>query len=237
VTSLDEIADAVASITTSRVATDQAIMRTDYRKLVVHDEGIRDYRRHIGMYRTTIKDVYTDRMEVGPDVLRRLSAIEREETGYFWRWESKTHNWRTEHAETVASLRATATIIRSSAELLDGQEVRHHTLRVKPRRGVEDPLLITVNNIFHDHGHPRLTYEVWLTADGTLLQTRERWKMRRSHARPGQVAYTVKDSWDFGVSTAHLRPPPPATILPRDDDEPAPQPGLTVLIDGAESAY
>jgi len=231
---LGRIADEVEAVTTARLAI-ALVVRGPYRDVAVDFDGFSDHKRHLHFTRLLGPEP-VHRLQAGPDVLRRLSPEDQRETGRSWLWEEPASpNWESERAETVASIRCRARILRSADERLDGEEVRRHTLLIRPRRREADPLLAGARDSIRRHGIKRLTYDVWLTRTGRLRRTREHAVMFRAHRRLGRTVSVTIEGRDFGILVEDLLHPAPEDILRPDDAGAAP--GLTVIIDGQISPY
>ncbi|MGI8330128.1 hypothetical protein ACRYCC_09180 [Actinomadura scrupuli] len=230
---LGHIADEVEAVTTARLTADVLVSRGDGRTLPVRHEGFWDYRHHLGFIRISTGEVIAHHLHAGPDVLCRLTPEEQQRTGMTWRWESPADpGWENHRAETVAAIRHRAVPVAATVEEHDGERLRRFSLRIRPRRHETDPLLAGLYQRCERHGIKKLTYDVWLTADGRLRRTCEGVTILRSHARPGSIASITETQWDFGVVVEDLVAPRPHEII-----RPRVEPGLTVLIDGRVSPY
>jgi hypothetical protein len=232
---LGHIADAVEAATTARVSGVTLVKRADGRSAQLHHEGFWDHERNLGFIRISAGEVIADHLQAGPDVLCRLTPEEQQRTGMTWRWEGPADpGWETRRAETVAAIRHRAEAIAATEEELGGERLHRFSLRIRPRRKDTDPLLAGLYQHARRHGIKKLTYDVWLTADGRLRRTCERVTVLRSRPRRDSVASVTETQWDFGIVVEDLVAPPPHEII---RPEPQVKPGLTVLIDGRVSPY
>jgi hypothetical protein len=215
---LEHIADLAGDVRTARFASVIRMVKGDHRQMTVRQDGLFDYGHHLGLFRTTTPDGIPDRLLRGPDVLQLLSADEQRETGKVWKWVGSAEpNWETERAETVAAIRHLAQPTVVAVELVAGERVRRYSLRIRPRRQEKDPLLAGVYEHVRRCGIKLQTHDLWITADGRLVQTREHATMFRSHSGPGRVASYTQESWDFGIDLAGLPIPATDEILHRDE--------------------
>lgn len=230
---LGRIADAVEAVATAR-SSSTMVVAGRRRNVVVHAEGFHDYPQRLRFWRYQVGGKVLDVLSAGPDVLQRLSPEEQRETGKTWKWLSEApSNWDCERAQTVASLRYRVRPIASAVEELDGDEVYRYSFLLELGRREKDPLLAGTREDLQRRGVKRQTFDVWLSRDGQLRQTREHAIMSRSQARPGELISFMVDDRDFGIVLESLAIPTPDQVL-----RPEPKTGgLTVIIDGQISPY
>ncbi|HEX2312571.1 MAG TPA: hypothetical protein VHJ17_02490 [Thermomonospora sp.] len=225
---LGVIADAVETVRTARML---RVLR--YASGSLHEQGLWDFERHLGIMRTMTPDGPVDRLYTRTEVFRLLSPEEQDETGRVWRREP----YREEipdpgRAGTVAALRRLAEPAGAAVETVHGERLHRFTLRVRTRPGTGDPLLDALHRRAHAARARRMAVEAWLTGDGALRQVREHAVLGN---RPRGRAEFDRYCWDFGVDVGALAPPAPAQIL--DEEAGRGARGLTVLIDGEVSPY
>jgi hypothetical protein len=210
---LDQIADAVEAIRTAKVFHHILVATAGTGKMIIQQEGIRDFKRHLTFMRVSSSD-QTNHIQAGPDVLHLLPPEEQRRTGKIWMREgSAPPNWETEHAETVASIRHLAQPTAVAIEELDGEELQRYSLRITPRRNEQDPLLAGVHRHLRRQEIETVTFDVWLTEDGRLRWTREHAVTK--YRRPRKPYSFTIDCWDFGVDLTELAIPAPHEILYR----------------------
>jgi hypothetical protein len=230
---LDHIADLIGGVTTARVTFTAQVPRAGRAPRTVRHDGFWDYGRRLRAVSTTPRSRVIDHLQTGPDVLHRLSPQEQQETGRSWRWQSEAPpNWDTERAEIVATIRQRARPTAVAVEERAGERLRRCSLRIKPSAGEQDPLLAGAYDDFRRSGVRAADIDVWLTTDGRLRRTSERYTMLRSQA--GRAGSITLDCWDFDLDLTGLAVPAAHEIL----DPRATQPqGVRILIDGEISPY
>ncbi|REF00129.1 hypothetical protein [Thermomonospora umbrina] len=227
------VADAVERVRTARVLN---VLEPPSGLGALHEQGLWDFERRVGVTRMMTRSGPVDRLYAGPDVYRLLTPEEQDETGKIWRRETsdgeRRDNWETERAETVASLRRLAEPVAVTVETADGERLHRVSLRIRTRPHTGDPLLDALHSYVRSRRIRRLGFEAWLTDDGELRQTREH-SVHGARLRRGWSSSQY--CWDFGLDVGELSPPAPDQIL--DEGDGGPPRGLVVLIDGEVSRY